>query len=244
MRLSFCFLLILYINVFGQTDQFMFEQANARYQAGMYQEAIDLYLQVIANGKVSGEVYFNLGNAYYKSGDIGRAILYYERAKPFLEGDEALDQNIRLARLRTVDEIEPLPRLFLIEWWDALLYLLSLETLAWITYGFYLLVVILLVLNIVWHGRWKRPVWIAIWVFVPVIVIFISRVYQFETSRFGIILETKVSVMNEPNISGQEIFILHEGTKVRINRSVDNWDEISIPDGKTGWIEQKNLEVI
>jgi len=244
MRLNFFILLVLYINVFGQTDQFVFEQANARYQAGMYQEAIDLYLQMGANGKVSGEVYFNLGNAYYKLGDIGRAILYYEKAKIFLESDEALDQNIRLARLRTVDEIEPLPRLFLIEWWETLLHVLSLETIAWITYGIYLLVVFLLALNILWHGRWKRWVWIAIWVFVPILLIFLSRVYQFETSQFGIILETKVSVMNEPNISGQEIFILHEGTKVRINRSVDNWDEISIPDGKTGWIEQKSLEVI
>ncbi len=244
MRLSFFILLLMYINVFGQTDQFMFEQANARYQAGMYQEAIDLYLQIVANGKISGEVYFNLGNAYYKIGHIGRAILYYEKARIFLEGDEALDQNIRLARLRTVDEIEPLPRLFLIEWWDTLLYLLSLETIAWIAYGSYLLVVILLALNILWHGRWKRLVWIAAWLCVPIIVIFFSRVYQFETSRFGIILETKVSVMNEPNVSGQEIFILHEGTKVRINRSVDEWDEISIPDGKTGWVEQKNLEII
>ena len=193
---------------------------------------------------MSGEVYFNLGNACYKTGDIGHAILYYEKAKIFLEDDDALDQNLRLARLRTVDDIEAVPTLFLVTWWNTVTHLLPMETWAWISYGIYLLVMILLVLNILRSGRWRRQVWISTWLFIPVAVIFLSRVYQFETSSFGIILDNKVDVISEPNLSGQEMFILHEGTKVRINRTVDDWQEITIPDGKTGWVKQKNLEII
>jgi SH3-like domain-containing protein len=69
-------------------------------------------------------------------------------------------------------------------------------------------------------------------------------VYEFETTKFGVILDEKVSVVSEPDIDGTEIFILHEGTKVKINRNLDSWLEVSIPDGKIGWLKQTSLEVI
>lgn len=232
-------------SVFAQSAaQLHFERANELYQAGKYQDAIDIYQKILTDGKVSGEVYFNLGNAYYKTGDIGHAILYYERAKIFLEDDEALDQNLRIARLKTVDEIEPIPQLFLLAWWREIQHLISLNALAWVTYGIFVLLILTIIATILWRGRWRRISWIVLWIFLPVAVIFVSRVYEFETSKFGIILDSKISVMSEPNLSGQELFILHEGTKVRINRSVDSWDEISLPDGKTGWMKKQSLEVI
>jgi hypothetical protein len=245
MRIRIFILCVITGSVFAQTsDQLHFERANEFYQAGKYQDAIGMYQKILSDGKVSGEVYFNLGNAYYKTGDIGHAILYYERAKIFLEDDEALDQNLRIARLKTVDEIEPIPQLFLLVWWREIQHLISLDTLAWITYALFVLLILAVIASILWRRRWRRIAWIIFWVFLPVTIIFISRVYEFETSQFGIILDSKISVMSEPSLSGQELFILHEGTKVRINRSVESWDEISLPDGKTGWMKKQSLEVI
>ncbi len=232
------------IGASAQTDQLYFERANTLYKSGQYQEAIEVYQEILSHGTVSGEVYFNLGNACFKAGDIGHAILYYEKAKVLLEDDEALEQNLKIARLRTVDEIEPLPRLFLMEWWNTILHLFSINTLAWITFTFFSLTLLLIMLNMLRHGRLRKILWISLSVFAAVAVIFLARVYQFETSRFGIILTSKVSVVSEPNPAAQEIFILHEGTRVRINRSLENWDEITLADGKTGWIDQQNLEEI
>jgi hypothetical protein len=76
------------------------------------------------------------------------------------------------------------------------------------------------------------------------LIISSARIYEFETSEFGVILEEKISVVSEPGLSGTEVFILHEGTKVRINRVLDDWLEITIPDGKTGWLQASTLEII
>ena len=76
------------------------------------------------------------------------------------------------------------------------------------------------------------------------LILFIGRIYQYESSQYGIILAAKVSVVSEPSLSGTEVFIIHEGTKVKINRLLQEWMEISLADGKTGWIKSNALEVI
>ena len=80
--------------------------------------------------------------------------------------------------------------------------------------------------------------------FLIIAILAVSQIYEFETSEFGIIFAEKVSVLSEPGLSGTEVFILHEGTKVSINRVLDEWYEVSISDGKTGWLKSNTLETI
>jgi hypothetical protein len=80
--------------------------------------------------------------------------------------------------------------------------------------------------------------------FIIIFIITVGQIYEFETSKFGVILEEKVSVVSEPGLSGTEVFILHEGTKIKINRILDDWFEISIPDGKTGWLKASEIGII
>jgi len=86
--------------------------------------------------------------------------------------------------------------------------------------------------------------WIFLILFSVAIVIFIGRIYLFESNEFGIIFETKVAVMSEPNLGASEVFILHEGTKVQVNRKLNDWLEISIADGKTGWCRADLIGII
>jgi tetratricopeptide (TPR) repeat protein len=229
----------------GQSVDIFFQQGNKAYAESKYQEAVELYLKVLEEGYTSGEVYFNLGNAYYKLDEIGRAILYYEKAAHYLQGDEALDQNLSIAELRVVDEIESIPKIFLEEWWDWLIHIFSINTFAWLSLALFLLTFLFSALYINFSKRnFKRFIWSSAVGFILVLSLFIGRIYQFESSQYGIILSPKVSVVSEPSLTGTEVFIIHEGTKVRINRSLDGWMEISLADGKTGWLKSDELESI
>jgi len=222
-----------------------FNEANNAYAEGDYQNAIERYSAILHHGIESGEVYFNLGNAYFKTNDLGRAILYYEKASKFIEGDPALKQNLQLSRLRIVDKIEPIPELFIFEWWTTLTHLFSLDTLLWLCIAVFSILILLIIVNLLYGRQYIRQIiWVTSAFCILIFVITFSHLYEFETSQFGVILEEKVSVISEPDIGGTEVFILHEGTKVKINRLLNNWLEITIPDGKTGWLRETSLEVI
>lgn len=233
------------ISVSAQQADVLFAQANKAYTDGNYQQAADLYEQILQKKLASGEVYFNLGNAYYKLNQIGKAILYYEKAKIYLAGDEALEQNLKIVRLKIVDKIEPVPVLFLVDWWNALINVFTFTTLAWTCFGFFVLTFFWLAIYLlVNRNLFRRLTWITASVFLILLVLFIGKIYQFETSRYGIIFADKIPVVGEPTLTGQELFILHQGTKVEINRNLDGWYEISLADGKTGWVKADGLEII
>ncbi len=229
----------------AQDPDSKFNEANNAYAEGDYQNAIEHYSAILHQGIESGEVYFNLGNAYFKTNDLGRAILYYEKASKFIEGDPALEQNLQLSRLRIVDKIEPIPELFIFEWWTTLTHLFSLDTLLWLSIAVFSILMILIIVNLLYGRQYIRQfIWVTSAFCILIFIITFSHLYEFETSQFGVILEEKVSVISEPDIGGTEVFILHEGTKVKINRLLNNWLEITIPDGKTGWLRETSLEVI
>jgi tetratricopeptide (TPR) repeat protein len=238
-------LLSILISVRAQEPETLFDEANRAYSEGEYQRAIDLYQVILNRDLMSGEVYFNLGNAYFKQNQIGRSILYYEKARRFLEGDPALEYNLRLVRLRIVDEIEEIPMLFLESWWLELIQIFPINTILWLCLGLFAVLILLLILRLILNTRgFRNLIWIFFGLFLLVIIIAAGNIYEFETSQFGIILDEKVSVISEPGLGGKEVFILHEGTKVKVNRQLDDWLEITIPDGKTGWLKLSGLEII
>ena len=222
-----------------------FDEGNKAYSKGNYEDAVMHYTKILENGRESGELYFNLGNAYYKMDQIGKSIYYYEKASVFIEGDEALNQNLNIARLKIIDKIEPIPKLFIWIWIDGLLQFLSIENWGWLALFLFILMSVIYAFYILYSKKSLfRMSWILLIIFAFVIVVFITKIYIFETNDFGIIFEKKVAVMSEPNIGASELFILHEGTKVKINRSLDNWYEISIADGKTGWCQAGAIGII
>ena len=236
--------IIFFSEISAQSSQILFEGANSDYLEGNYEQAIEKYIQILNNDVQSGEVYFNLGSAYYKLNQYGRAILYYEKAEKFLSGDEALEKNLKLVRLRIIDKIEPIPQLFIKVWWNDVLNLLGLNMYAWITLIFFMVLTFLIAVNILRIRKMNKIIWIVASIFLLVLILFINKAYIFETIQFGIILSDKVSIVSEPNISGTEMFILHEGTKVQKLRKLGDWLEIKIADGKTGWLKSETLESI
>jgi tetratricopeptide (TPR) repeat protein len=240
----FIFLLSFYPSFADEWDLY-FKNANLAYTEGKYQEAINFYRQIIDHGFESGELYFNLANSYYKMDEIGKAILYYEKTTQYLEGDEALNQNLDIARLKVIDKIEPIPELFLNIWWNKIIHLFSLKIFAWLCLGLFIISLLIIILYIIFNKYFlRRVIWILSFLFIIVLILFISRIFEYETEKNAVILADKVSVVGEPTITATEVFILHEGTKVKVNRIIGEWAEISIADGKTGWLQLNTLGII
>lgn len=229
--------------------QHYFDSANMHYKNGEYEQAIEEYKKILEYGYESGELYFNLGNAYYKLNELGRARLNYERALQYLKGDEALQQNLKMVELRLVDQIEEPPKLILQVWWEHLLNLFSIGTLAVLVLAVFwgLLILAAYRLYLIRRGRkdWIRTIFIVFFViFVFFCILFIQKIYIFETEEHGVILADKVTLYAEPAENSTELFVLHEGIKVEIIRSANEWYEVKLVDGKTGWIVDSAIEII
>ncbi len=248
-RISFVAVLFFALTVFATNPNALFEQGNQLYQQGKYQQAIEKYRQILEQGYESGALYFNLGNAYYKLNQLGAARLNYERAKKFLKNDEALNTNLNLLKLRLVDKIQTPPRFILSVWWEAVLEVFNLSLITWVVAGLFILL-LLSFAAFLFHkrrhksDRFKSATITLLTLFIIATFILIQKIYQTESERYGVIMNPTVTVYAEPNPGGTEVFVLHEGTRVKIQRQAQDWFEIRLDDGKTGWMQQKFLEII
>jgi tetratricopeptide (TPR) repeat protein len=226
----------------------MFNEANKLYQDGQFEAAIEKYEAILAENYESGELYYNLANAYYKVGNIGKARLNYERSLLWLEGDEAVIQNLELLKMRLVDQIEAPPKLFLTVWWNSLLNLFNTNTLGIVVLFLFWIVLISAAVFLYFRKRgrikWKSVFVTTLVVWIFLLVVWINKIYLFETEKYGVILASTITVHAEPSEDTTDLFVLHEGTRVRVERSSNGWLEIRLEDGKTGWLQDDALEII
>ena len=224
-------------------------QADSAYQQEQYQQAAKMYEQLLKGGE-SADLYYNLGNAYYRMDDITHAVLAYERALLLSPGDADVRFNLQMARSKTIDKIVPESEMFFVTWYRSLVRLMSVD--AWARTAIVsLLVALLLVLVYVFAQRiWLRKV--GFFGGVLFFVVFVAaNVFGFQQQQSllhrtgAIIIRSAVSVKSTPSQNGTDLFILHEGTRVNIiDDSMRGWREIRVADGKSGWVDIKEIEVI
>lgn len=229
--------------------QKLIKEGNELYQKGLYSQAAAKYQTVADSGLVSADLFYNLGNAYYKANDNKRAILYYEKAKLLNPRDRDLNYNLALARSRSVDKIQNIPDLFFVEWirnfrdqfaadsWSAFsIALFSAGLAGFLVYFF------TYKLTLKKTGFWAG----SLCIFLAIISFFFaSSAYNSQIKqRTAIIFVKAVTVKSSPSETGTNLFILHEGTKVKIIDQIENWEKIKIPDGNQGWIKESDLEKI
>ena len=224
-------------------------EADSAYAQGHYQQAITDY-QALLKQCASADLYYNLGNAYYRSENITQAVLNYERALLLSPGDRDIRFNLQLARSKTIDKIVPESEMFFITWYHALVNLMSVD--GWARTAIFSLALVI-VLSLVY--LFSQPVWlrkIGFFGGITLLVVFVlanvfaSQQKQSLIHRKGaIVMSPSVTVKSTPAANGTDLFILHEGTKVTItDGSMRDWKEIRLADGKEGWIESKKIELI
>ncbi len=227
----------------SQSADQLYQQANSLYQEGKIAEARDLYELILSNGYVSGDLLYNLGNAYYRLGDIGRAILNYERARRIMPGDDDLRHNLQLANLRVIDRIEPTPRLFLWDWWDSIKGAFPAQSAVWFAYGFFfLLVAAVITMMLVRAYAVRRFALIAglvvSFLLLCSIVLVVQKIDDENRRDEAVVVSVITTVKNSPDAHSTDAFVLHAGVKVRVIDNVNDWIQIRLADGKVGWMER------
>ena len=224
-------------------------EADSAYAQGQYQKAIKDYESLLRDG-VSAELYYNLANAYYRTDDITRAVLNYERALLLSPGDADVRFNLQMARSKTIDKITPETEMFFVTWYRALVNLMGVDAWARTALAALALAIVLFLLYLFSERMWLRKV--GFFGTLALMVVFLmSNVFGFEQKRIlvdrtgAIVVAPAVTVKSTPARQGTDLFILHEGTKVdSIDSSMHEWKEVRIADGKQGWVETKHIEMI
>lgn len=225
------------------------KQANLEYAAGFYDHALELYLSVIEAGYVSPELYYNLGNTYFKLNRIPEAILNYERAMKLDPGDENTQFNLELARARTIDKIESIPELFYQRWFRLLVNSYHADGWGTISIVFLFLSLILAVVFLITVRRWLRIFSFylaALFLVLSLSTLGLAYVQQQQLTEKpeAIIFDPSVTVKSSPSDASIDLFVIHEGTKVLITDQVGEWYEVRIASGSIGWLKTDVVEKI
>ncbi|MDR0892514.1 MAG: tetratricopeptide repeat protein [Mediterranea sp.] len=223
--------------------------ADSAYIKEDYAEAIQIYEALLKHGEAA-EVYYNLGNSYYKSGELAKAILNYERALLMQPGNADIRANLEIARAKTVDKVEAVPDIFFVAWIKSLIDTTSADGWAtWAIASFILFILSLFAYIFSKQVLVKKLGFIAGLVFIAISVctnLFAAQQKDQLVSRSeAIVMPPSITVRSTPSESGTELFILHEGRKVSIkDNSMKGWKEISLEDGKVGWVPASSVEII
>jgi len=225
----------------------LFVQANKSYQQEDYLNSLELYTAIEDQNVVSGELFYNMANVYYKTNKVAHAIYYYEKALSIEPNNKDILFNLEFAKRMTLDNIEELPKSVSQRFRDNIVLKFTYNTWAVISVSFaFLFAILFLLYHFSYATSLKRIYFITSSITVIMVslsLLFSYQNYQYATStRTAIIFAQQAQVKSAPTKSSEVNFELHEGTKVFVLESLDNWVKIKIADGKIGWIEEDNMK--
>lgn len=224
--------------------------ADALYEKGDYEEAAAAYESLLKVEGLAAEVYYNLGNCYYKLDKIPFAVLNYERALLLDPGDGDIRANLALARGKTVDKVVPPSEMFFVTWWRDLTNCMSMDSWTIVGFSAFILMLIgILVYRFVPQLLARKiGFYSAMFLFALVIIANFAAFSQHRdlTHRnTAVILAPSVVVKSSPSDRSTDLFLIHEGSKVEIlDNSMKEWMEVKFEEGKQGWIPVNVAEII
>ncbi len=246
-KISIILLLLVTVSVAnGQTKS----QADSAYINNDYAGAVEMYEAILTNEGESSDIYYNLGNSYYKMDNIAKAILNYERALLLNPGDGDIRFNLELAQSKAVDKVVPISEMFFVTWIKSLANMMSEK--GWAKLGIATFIMMLLALALYFFGKkiaLKKIGFIS--AICLLLVCVLSNVFASSQKEkvlehgTAIIMAPSVTVKSTPNETGTDLFILHEGRKVMIkDNAMKEWKEIQLEDGNAGWVPASVIEII
>lgn len=242
-------LMSVVVGATAQTSVERWESGNKAYIEGNYDKAIEEYTAILDGGEYSMKLYYNLANAYFKIGANGKAILYYNKALRIAPSQEDIRHNLALAEAQTKDRIAVIPEFFLNRWLRTVRN--SMSCMAWsvlslVAFGVLLAFALLFLLAS--RLRWRKlgfyGALCAFVLFVATTSFAISSRNDMLSHNEAIVMGSAISIKSSPDRSATDLFVLHEGTTVKVLSEIDEWVEVVIADGKKGWTESKNIEEI
>jgi len=236
--------------IFSQTEnEVSFKSGVELYNKGDYNEAINLFVKIINNGEHSDELYFNLGNSYYKLNDIPNSIYYFEKALKLNPNDKDILNNLTYSQNMLIDKIDLLPSNQLSDFFNYTSDFFSIK--QWLIIGTIFLYFFLILFVIYFFKRdsntKKKYFTLSSTFFFLTIIFILTGVTKFENQKSNIqaiIFEKRIDFRTEPNYRSEIQFNLHEGTKVNIIEELDDWVLVELSNGASGWMESKSIKKI
>lgn len=233
----------------AQNAEAFFLKANEQYKQQQFEQAAEQYRQIITLGYRSAEVYYNLGNCYYKTNQVGLSVLNYERAYKMQPDNEDIAFNLKLANLKVNDRIEPAPQMMVIKWVNR--FFTSQSADGWskmAVVSIWLAAIAGIAFLWLNHFTWKRLLFVFSVLFLFSSVLFLAVAWKqknYEAQhQFGIVLVTNTYIKSAPQTNATDLFILREGAKAEVIETQNLWHKIKLADGKVGWIKADDIEVI
>lgn len=247
-RILTLLLVILSFTVQAQNEA-LFSNATEAYNTSDYNKAIENYLKIIETGQHSSELYFNLGNSYYKLNQVAPSIYYYEKALLLKPNDAEILNNLGYAQNMTLDAIELMPETGLSKIYKDITGQLSFDQWGYAAVIFMLLFVLLYIaFYYLQYATKKRIAFISSLIFLilaVVSVIFAFLQYNdFQADKPAIVFDDEIKITSEPNKSSQTVFTLHEGTKLQVLEELKGYKKIRIADGQTGWLTSESIKML
>jgi tetratricopeptide (TPR) repeat protein len=225
------------------------EKAAQLYAERNYTASADLYEILLKQNGKSSEVYYNLGNAYFKADKIAKAILNYERALRLSPGDADARFNLQLCQTRIVDQITPVGKFLLVRWYESLSQLMGSNGWSWTSILFFFVFVCSLSAYFLARRRWLKKTGFFVGI-LGLLLAILAFVYAYqakqklEKSDEAIVFALSVTAKSSPDQSGNDLFVLHEGVKVVLKSRLGDWCEIELSDGNVGWLPASEIEII
>jgi len=236
------------LGLFAQ-NQSLFEQGNQLYNDGKYAEAIDKYKAILDTENHSAELYFNLANAHYKLNHIAPSIFYYEKALKLSPKDQDIKNNLAFANNMTIDDIEVIPNAGFSKLIRNITDIMRFDSWAKLAVASVIMFVLIFLIYYFTYSTFKKRLAFItsnLFLFLAAISVAIAfHNYNLnKKDKPAIIFAQETVIKSEPNNRSQELFRLHEGTKVQIIDTINQWKEIKLTDGKTGWIENEDIKAL
>ena len=237
-------IILLLVQGLGATAQneAVFNNATTAYNEGQYEKAIENYLEILEKGQHSAELYFNLGNCYYKLNQIAPSIYYYEKALLLRPNDTEIKNNLAYAQNMTLDAIDEMPETGLSKIKKNVTGFLSFDQWAKTAVAFMMLFVLLYIAF--YFFRYSSRKRVAFIISVISIVFAFIQYEDFKADRPAIVFSEEIAIRSEPNNRSQEVFKLHEGTKVNVLEELNDFQKVQIADGKIGWAPKESIKLL
>lgn len=233
--------------VSAQNSQTEFENGNKLYQQEAYTKAITSYLKVLKGGLESSDLYFNLGNAYYKTNQMAEAIYYYEKSLQLNPVNQDAIVNLEYANRSIIDSIKEVPKSTFEKFNDTVLSVLSYDNWSKVAVSLSLLAGLLWMVFFFSTQPGIKKLYFTLSIIITA-TCFLSLGITFQqyqrtkSNVYAIVFTEEVSIKNEPRKNASEVFVLHEGTKLKVLDEVGDWQKIKISDGQIGWIDKKFIK--
>lgn len=238
--------LFLSVQTFANSSLELFNTGNAAYQNDNYPEAQKIYDSLVGMNYESAALYYNLANTYYKQQNIGKAILFYERAAALDPQDEEIQNNLKLAQESILDKFETVPNSIFKTIGQGIMR--SFSPTKWGIIGIVFLFLMTGGVYFYFYSSLKRLGFISGLSFLLLggfsLAMAFSYAQHLKNHVPAIIISDSTYVKSAPSETAEDVFILHEGTKAEVQDELEGWKKIRLIDGKLGWIESGDIEEI